>query len=286
MRFLSFDITDEHGHTGEVSVLPMRQFDITDVQIINFWRQEWGLEPASADQVAKMATEVPIDAFNGKLFDFTIPNSNSDPDHAARIVTAYLHQASRTWFFKLTGPSHIVAAEKPAFLRFLESVNLVKIEQDFQTRAATHTLAPAPARKLPQWDVPENWRSATPKSAIQLASFHTADASNGGAAITVSILPGDGGGLLPNVNRWRREIDLEPITPESLDNVLQPLNLDGRQQGVLVDMASGENRVLVAIVSTDRETWFYKMTGNSAAVEKETATFTNFVRSVKYPGDD
>lgn len=289
---LSFAIADEHGHTGEVSVLPMRRFQVEDVEIVNLWRQQLGLELTTPEQAARDATEVKIGPFAGKLFDLGSPNRNGDSGHASRMLTAYLHQTNRTWFFKLAGPAHLVETEKASFLHFLESVNFPKIQQELQSRSPRQTASPtlqtaAPqSRETPRWNAPENWQSAPPKSALQLARFHISHPQEGDAELTVSVLNGDGGGLLPNVNRWRGQIRLPPMEPKSLGDVTQPLDFDGERKGVLVDMTGGQSRVLAAVVPVGEETWFYKMTGAPGAIEKEIAAFTSFVRAVKYPGDD
>ena len=290
---LSFAIADEHGHTGEVSVLPMRPFQVEDVEIVNLWRHQLGLELITSEQAAQDATEVKIGPFNGKLFDLGSPNHNGDSVHASRMLTAYLHQTNRTWFFKLAGPAHLVETEKASFLHFLESVNFHKIQQDIQRLAPHETASPAlqtadpRSRETPRWNAPKNWQSAPTTSSLQLARFHISHSQEGDAELTVSVLSGDGGGLLPNVNRWRRQIDLPPLESELLGDVIQPLkNFGGEKKCVLVDMTGGQSRVLVAVVSGGEETWFYKMTGAPGAIEKEITAFTNFVRSVQYPSDD
>lgn len=288
---LSFAIADEHGHTGEVSVLPMRRFQVEDVEIINLWRQQLGLELTTPQQAARDATEVKIGPFDGKLFDLGSPNRNGDSDHASRMLTAYLHQTNRTWFFKLAGPAHLVETEKASFLRFLASVNFHKIQQELQSRDPHQTASPTwqtalPPKKTPQWEAPAGWQSAPPTSSVQLARFHISHPQEGEAEMTVSVLRGDGGGLLPNVNRWRRQIELPPLEAESLGNVTRQLDLNDERKGVLVDMSGGQSRVLVAVVSVGEETWFYKMTGPPGAIEKEMAAFTSFVHSVQYPSND
>lgn len=283
---LSFAVADEHGHSGEVSVLPMRRFQVDDVEIVNLWRQQLGLEPVTSEQAAQDAIKVKIGPFAGKLFDLGSPKSGDDSGHASRMLTAYLHQTNRTWFFKLAGPAHLVETEKASFLHFLESVNFPKIQQELQTASPTLQTTAPQSRETPQWKAPENWQSTPPTSSLQLARFHVSHPQEGDAEMTVSVLSGDGGGLLPNVNRWRRQIDLSPLEPESLGDVTQPLDFGGEMKGVLVDMDGGESRVLVAVVPVGEETWFYKMTGAPGAIEKEIAAFTSFVRAVKYPGDD
>ena len=283
---LSFTVADKHGHTGEVSVLPMRPFQVDDVEIVNLWRQQLGLEPVTSEQAAQDAIEVKIGPFAGKLFDLGSPKRNGDSGHASRMLTAYLHQTNRTWFFKLAGPAHLVETEKASFLHFLESVNFPKIQQELQTASPTLQTTAPQSRELPRWKAPASWQSTPPTSSLQLARFHISHPKEGDAEMTVSVLNGDGGGLLPNVNRWRRQIDLPLLEPESLGDVTRQLDIDSEGKGVLVDMAGGRSRVLVAVVSVGEETWFYKMTGAPGAVEKEIAAFTSFVHSVQYPGND
>ena len=291
VSLFSFAIADEHGHTGEVSVLPMRGFDVDDVEIVNLWQQQLGLEPSTSEQVARDAIGVKIGPFDGKLFDLESPKRGGDSGHEARMLTAYLHQTNRTWFFKLAGPSHLVEAEKASFLRFLESVNFHKIQQEIESLApqtaspTLPTVAPR-VREMPQWNAPPSWQNAPPKSPLQLARFRISHSQESDAEMTVSSLSGDGGGLLPNVNRWRGQINLAPLGSESLGDVTRQLNLDGERKGVLVDMTGGQSRVLVAVVPIGEETWFYKMTGAPGVIEKEMESFTNFVRSVQYSGDD
>ena len=68
--------------------------------------------------------------------------------------------------------------------------------------------ATPPLADKPTWTVPADWQEG------QLAQFLVANiviARCGGAqaAVNVSSLAGDGGGLLPNVNRWREQLGLD-----------------------------------------------------------------------------
>ena len=288
MRAATFTIPDEHGHNGEVSVLPMPRLNIADIEIVNLWRQQVGLAPASADDVSQLAESVTIGSGSGNLFDLVGPDAETDPDHAPRIVTAYLHDEQMTWFFKLTGPSHFVATEKPAFMTFLASVNLTQMQREFQQRAAAQQAPPqtstGPSRSTPEWTVPEGWQQGTPSSSMLLASFSISETVDGPAELTVSSLANDGGGLLANVNRWRRQIGLAPVDDTGLASVVQALDAGGRD-GNLVDMSGEQNRILAAIVKVGGQTWFYKMMGAPETIQNQIGAFTAFVQSVKYPGN-
>ena len=287
MRAASFSIADDHGHDGEVSVLPMPRLNIADLEIVNLWRQQVGLEPASEEQVEELAKTVKIGNQDGSLFDLAGPDAASDPDHAPRIVTAYLHTDEITWFFKLTGPSHFVDVEKPAFTQFLATVNLAKLNKDFQSRAAAQRPSPpqsGPAPALPQWVVPSGWQQGTPSSSMLLASFSVSDQTDGPAEVTVSSLGGGGGGLLLNVNRWRGQVGLEALSQEGLAGVTQSIELNGLT-GTLVDAKGSETRIVAAIVTVGPQTWFYKMMGAPGTVETQIEAFTTFVQSVRYSGN-
>ena len=114
-----------------------------------------------------------------------------------------------------------------------------------------------------------------------LASFNIADQADGPAEVTVSSLGGGGGGLLPNINRWRRQIGLDPISEATLAEVAKTLDFNGRE-GTLVDMSGTDSRIVAAIVAVGSQTWFYKMMGAPETIEKQVDAFTAFVQSVEY----
>jgi hypothetical protein len=110
-----------------------------------------------------------------------------------------------------------------------------------------------------------------------LASFDVA----GGAKVTVSSLGGDGGGLLPNVNRWRDQIGLAPINSGQLSEVTSELNVS-TGKATLVDLASEESRLLTVIVPHQGRSWFYKLLGSPDAVADARDAFLQFAQSAQY----
>ena len=51
-----------------------------------------------------------------------LANEESPADKKQRIIGAVVSASGETWFFKMTGGDALTAAEKPAFLGVLESV--------------------------------------------------------------------------------------------------------------------------------------------------------------------
>jgi hypothetical protein len=110
--------------------------------------------------------------------------------------------------------------------------------------------------------------------------------------LTVSALPGNGGGLLPNINRWRGQLGLPPIREDdepSMRELLKPENLinvaDGR--GLLVEMSSEafdaalRRKVLVLLAPRREEIWFIKMTGPEKDVDGQRQGLALWLRSFK-----
>ncbi len=94
---------------------------------------------------------------------------------------------------------------------------------------------------------------------------------------------GDGGGLAANVNRWRGQLGLPPIT----EVLTTSIEIAGGKAEVVdmsgTDAKTGQpSRLVGAIVPQTGQTWFYKLMGAGAVVERENDAFIKFVQSVKY----
>jgi hypothetical protein len=109
-------------------------------------------------------------------------------------------------------------------------------------------------------------------------------APEGHAEVTVSAFPGDVGGYVANVNRWRRQINLDPVSPAEVDQLIGPLDLAG-SQAMLVDMTGQKEgrsvRLIGAIVPRSDRTWFYKLLGDEAVAGREKAAFVKFVEGAR-----
>jgi hypothetical protein len=117
---------------------------------------------------------------------------------------------------------------------------------------------------------------------MQMAKFSAASEA-GKAEIAVSALPGDAGGKLPNINRWRGQIGLPPLGEAELSQCLVPLEVPGADT-YAVDLAaeSTKRRLVAAGVSRAGRTWFYKLMGDEGAVAREKEAFLKFVQTVDY----
>lgn len=130
--------------------------------------------------------------------------------------------------------------------------------------------------RLEAWKPPANWTKEQVTVQFLTASFQAANAQ-GGAKVTVASLMGDAGGILPNINRWRGQLELPPIDALSL----QPATSVG-PGSMLVDLSntSGTDRMIVGVVATPQATWFFKIRGTPQGVEQEKAAFEAMVKNI------
>jgi len=130
-----------------------------------------------------------------------------------------------------------------------------------------------------KWSKPETW-SEVPPSAMRYASF-TVGASNDKIDISVVTFPGEGGSDADNVNRWRQQLQLPPMSEEAVATQVTPLKTETAVFAT-TDIAGPSARTLAAWTRRDGHVWFFKATGPTAAIEKEKQNFVQFVQSVRF----
>ncbi len=150
---------------------------------------------------------------------------------------------------------------------------------------ASAGLPSAPAGSPAKWVKPEGW-SEQPLSEMRLGSFKVDGSDATSADVSVTAFPGDAGGLAPNINRWRGQLQLPPLDEDQLRQSIQRTEVEGVQTD-LVDIQTTENapkpsRILGAVLETPDRTWFVKMTGSPALIESQHQKFLDFVKSFRF----
>jgi len=138
--------------------------------------------------------------------------------------------------------------------------------------------------ELPEWTVPSGWQEQAARNMV--AAEFTAGKAGEQAEITVSVFPGDVGGLTANVNRWRGQTGLAPLSEPEARKQLATLEMkDGEGQYVDVTGTRGgqPSRLVGVIVPRGGRTWFYKLMGNVSTVETEKEAFLKFVQGARHP---
>lgn len=86
---------------------------------INRWRNQLGLEQLPEDEAAKLATPIDNASSTVRLVDLSGKDARSG--QPARLVGAIVPQGDQTWFYKLMGDQTVVAGQKDAFVRFVQT---------------------------------------------------------------------------------------------------------------------------------------------------------------------
>ena len=124
---------------------------------------------------------------------------------------------------------------------------------------------------------------------MRRATFVVKDTNDQTVEIVVSTFPGDVGGLLANVNRWRGQIGLGPVAPDEIASITSDVEIGGTKTTVVdfkTDTAPAgktqPQRMIVVTLPHAGNSWFFKMTGDAPLVGAQKETLLQFVKSVKF----
>jgi hypothetical protein len=138
---------------------------------------------------------------------------------------------------------------------------------------------PAPSKSELTYDTPPGWQPAA-AGGLRKAAFAIADGAES-AEVTVISLDGAGGALLPNINRWRQQIELGEMTQQELDAGVKKIEI-ASQSGDYVELVGPKKAILGVVAAEGGRAWFFKMTGDVPLVNREKPNFEAFVRSVRF----
>ena len=195
----------------------------------------------------------------------------------------------KTVFFKMHGNATLAESQKNEFVHWIGSVQTGEPTTTVATAAAAPGAATVPEapnsadseRPTIKWEVPDGWKSVPGSSSMRYATFAAAGKNGGTAEISVVVLPGEAGGDLQNVNRWRGQIGLGPMAETDLKALIVPVN--AKEGDILtVDMAGEKAHLLAGWTRIGGKSWFFKLTGPDPLVGAEKDKFTKFLESVQF----
>lgn len=139
------------------------------------------------------------------------------------------------------------------------------------------------------WTVPDGWR-AKPASegGARIASYEVTTPDGRSMDVSVIPLPGNSGSRLDNVNRWRGQVGLQPLTESDLAAQQRKVPI-GTLEGDFFEMAGDtpvlqgkyKARTLAATMASGGTTVFFKATGEDALVAENRPKFLAWLASVQ-----
>ena len=137
-----------------------------------------------------------------------------------RMLAAIIPHAEQAWFFKLSGPNEMLRGLSSVFSDFIESVRIPADE--------------------PTWELPQGW-TRTPGNQARFATIliDTEDEPLELSVTQLPKMPDDTQLLLQNINRWRGQMQLSPISEDRLpaESVQMKLGPDSGLTATLINIA-------------------------------------------------
>jgi len=136
------------------------------------------------------------------------------------------------------------------------------------------------------WETPAGWGRA---ERSQMRPVNLTFGPNKEGECYLSMLPGGAGGVLANVNRWRKQMGQPDITEEELAKLPTKtlmgiqgvfVTVDGNYTNVGATEAKENYRLLGVVATLGDSGLFVKMVGPKDLVEANTAAFDQFVGSL------
>jgi hypothetical protein len=236
----------------ELSVIGLPTPDVMDdayiLRNVNRWRHEVQLIPISTDQLALDAEIIPLNGTEATLVRMRGEGSGTTSGDGRQRPAADGLVSPHQSMTRSTG---ILSSQQPSELKFT---------------------------------VPNGWTVA-PASGMRKAVF-TVTHQGQSVEITVIDLVAESGEWLPNVNRWRGQIQLGETTAEELASVTKKISA-GDAVGDYVALvgpadASRPQTILAAVVLHGGKSWFVKLIGDSDLAAREEERFKSFVHSLQF----
>lgn len=284
----------------EMRVTPLGLSARDPLANINRWREQIGQPPITADELGDYARALDVDGRQAYLVNLVADPGEHDSPH--QILAAIVPGDQRAWFFMILDHNDRLGPYEEAFETFVRSV---RIETTAPQMPAGHppiasggeahdpshgsdanTAAQAAAGV--HWETPDGWHAHPGNGSFRVVSFHVG-ADPAPAEVTVTRFAGGAGSLLPNINRWRGQLGLEPVASVE-EQPVERLEVAGAP-AQLIDIAdessseSSRARILVVLMMRDDTAWFVKMTGPHEVLESQRDTFLGFARSMHFEAE-
>ena len=129
------------------------------------------------------------------------------------------------------------------------------------------------------WEKPDSWIPSE-GSSMRLVSF-SVPYSFGLGDLSVIKLEGDGGGLLSNINRWRRQLNLDPLNIDEIEkNIVNMNGKLGSYKIIQIQNEETDNAFLCAILPLVDKTIFVKLSLNPKGITEVENDFISFCSSL------
>jgi len=253
---------------------------------INRWRRQMGqaaLDEAAIEELKgasllgregyRMDVSGSYAGMNGKALD------------DARMLTVYADFPGFAMTVKMVGPREAVEAQTANFEVFTNSVAFKqdlagRIAQEDEHAGHNHPQGEGHANGTANgplaWDVPSGWEDA---GARQMRHVTFTMAENPGVECYITLLPGQAGSVLDNINRWAKQVGQPALSQADVDG-LPSIELLGKPAAVLEGYAA-ESALIATQMALPGGVMFVKLSGSPDGVRAQKDNFIAFCASLR-----
>ena len=287
LRQLSYQLDGEEGTSADISLIILRGAAGRDLDNINRWRDEQGQGPIDQAEMDQSIEKFTTPAGSAVAVDIEGLPQGADPLTNGRLVAAIVTHGDDGWFFRMRGNAELAAAHKQACLEWVKSVRPVEVEGEPMQAPTPPESSAATGGKDGRvtWQTPAGWTTDPNAGTMRYATLVVRGAGDEKAELAVTHFPGDVGGDLDNVNRWRGQIGLSPVSADELPELVRNVTA-GPKSFSLVDISHDGQRLAAAWTRHGENTWFFKFSGSDPVVAAEIAKFTALLESIRFHTPD
>ena len=130
------------------------------------------------------------------------------------------------------------------------------------------------------WTTPKNWIVKS-KTELRIASFDAPFSENNFADVSIAMFPGEAGGIEQNINRWRKQINLENSNLEDILNESSEYeNSLGAFRSFKLLNNTTDQGILGAIIHYNNQSIFITMKTSSIGINELEYEFILFCKSL------
>jgi hypothetical protein len=130
------------------------------------------------------------------------------------------------------------------------------------------------------WSLPKGWTESR-TGGMRYATLKPP--AEGKIDVSVTVFPGEAGGELANVNRWRNQIGLPPLEAAALAKDRKSLRSPAGGLALFDYTSEGQvkTRLVAAILFAGGNSWFVKMVGDAGPVAASRGDFIRLLESLR-----
>lgn len=129
------------------------------------------------------------------------------------------------------------------------------------------------------WTVPDTWQPGK-ASSMRIGSYSVINGDQS-ADLSVVQLPGHAGGTLANLNRWRGQLNLEPVNSTELEGLTEHIDSPaGTIELFDIQNPAADHGILAAVLTAPDHVLFFKLTGPQPVLDAHKDEFVAFLKTI------